>query len=68
MNAGARVRSLRESQGISRSELARRSGVGVTTIRDLEVFDRDPKISTYEKLLLALGWRLCAIGTQDAQS
>ncbi|MER7760147.1 XRE family transcriptional regulator [Streptomyces sp. NPDC097619] len=52
---GARVRELREADGISLSELARRSGIGKGTLSELEGGRRNPTLETLYALTTALG-------------
>ncbi|MGW2782788.1 helix-turn-helix domain-containing protein [Streptomyces populi] len=51
---GLRLRELREAQGISLSELARRSGVGKGTLSELEGGRRNPTLETLYALTTAL--------------
>ena len=52
---GARVRALRESQGLSQVELARRAGTGRAALRLIEEGRRDPSLTTVDSLARALG-------------
>lgn len=51
---GLRVRELREAQGVSLSELARRSSVGKATLSELEGGRRNPTLETLYALTTAL--------------
>jgi transcriptional regulator with XRE-family HTH domain len=51
----ARLAALRESQGLSQYELARRTGLTRQTLSRLEMGDREPGWGTVQLLALALG-------------
>ncbi|MEU6278246.1 helix-turn-helix transcriptional regulator [Streptomyces populi] len=51
---GSRLRELREAQGISLSELARRSRIGKGTLSELESGRRNPTLETLYALTTAL--------------
>lgn len=51
---GAVVRRRREVSGMSRRELARRSGVSCSTIRDIERGIQTPKTDTMLRLMMAM--------------
>lgn len=55
MKPGDRIRELRRALGLSAEALAEKSGVGVATIRRIELGDADPKFSTLERIAQALG-------------
>ena len=50
----ARIRSLRESAGLSRLELAQRAGIGISTLYLIEDGLVDSRFSTMIKLCFAL--------------
>ena len=50
-----RLRAIREQRSISYRQLAKASGVNLSTIVRLESGDCDPRLSTLEKLAKALG-------------
>jgi transcriptional regulator with XRE-family HTH domain len=50
----SRLQTIRESRGLSRSELAQRSSVPLSSIYMLEDRMRDPRASTVQKLAIAL--------------
>jgi transcriptional regulator with XRE-family HTH domain len=50
-----RVRSLRERRGWSLSELARRAGIGVSTLSEIEAGQSAPRLDTLVALAHALG-------------
>jgi len=50
-----RVRSLRERRGWSLSELARRAGIGVSTLSEIEAGQSAPRLDTLGALAHALG-------------
>lgn len=52
---GPRIRAEREDQGYSVSDLSARSGVGRTTLADLEQSARTPTLDTLSKIAQALG-------------
>ncbi|MFF2652878.1 helix-turn-helix domain-containing protein [Streptomyces sp. NPDC058045] len=52
---GRRLRQLRTGQGLSLSELARRSGVGKGTLSELEGGRRNPTVETLYAVTTALG-------------
>jgi transcriptional regulator with XRE-family HTH domain len=51
---GRRVRELRERQGVSLSELARRARVGKATLSGLEAGTRNPTLETLQSVAAAL--------------
>jgi transcriptional regulator with XRE-family HTH domain len=51
---GARVRELRQRQGMSLSELARRAAVGKATLSGLEAGTRNPTLDTLQAVAAAL--------------
>lgn len=56
MTLGQRLRHLRESQGLSLRELAKKSGVSYAAIGNIETGERiDPRTSIMVKLAHALG-------------
>lgn len=55
-NIGARIRSEREAQGISRAELARFAGIAATTLSDLEL-GLSKSTTTLHKIAARLGLR-----------
>lgn len=57
---GRRLRALRTEQGVSLSELARRSGLGKGTLSELETGRRNPTLETLFALTTALGEPLSA--------
>ncbi|MGU3293137.1 helix-turn-helix domain-containing protein [Williamsia sp. M5A3_1d] len=58
---GERVRLLRGRAGLSLSELARRSGVGKSSLSDLEAGRRNPTIETLYALCTPLGVPMTAL-------
>ncbi|MGJ0119979.1 helix-turn-helix domain-containing protein [Williamsia sp. MIQD14] len=58
---GERVRELRGRAGLSLSELARRSGVGKSSLSDLEAGRRNPTIETLYALCTPLGVPMTAL-------
>lgn len=52
---GARLKRIRESRGLSQSQLADKTGINRRTIRNYEQNLREPKLSTIEWLCGALG-------------
>lgn len=63
-NAGAIVRTGRQSAGLSQSELARRSHVSQPSISRIEAGDRSPSIELIDRLLAPAGQHLSAIPTR----
>ncbi|MEU6443833.1 helix-turn-helix domain-containing protein [Streptomyces sp. NPDC047046] len=59
--AGAHVRELRETRGLSLSALARRSGLGKATLSGLEAGTRNPTLETLYAVTTALGVPLTAV-------
>lgn len=53
-----RLRSLRESKGLSVAELAKKSGLNRQALYRLESGEREPSLETARKLAGALGKRL----------
>ena len=50
-----RVQVVREQQGLSKSELSRKSGVALSFINYIEAGQKSPTLRTLEKLALAMG-------------
>ena len=57
-NLGVQVRSLRESCGVSQTELARRMGVKQPVVARIEAGGFQPRIDTLERVAEALGVEL----------
>lgn len=55
MQAYEVARLARERRGITRKELAVRSGISVDTIKEWELGKTDPRLSTVETLACTLG-------------
>lgn len=55
---GERVRALREAQGMSQAELARRMGTSQPAVARLEAGGVEPSIETLDRVSRALGSRL----------
>jgi transcriptional regulator with XRE-family HTH domain len=55
-----RLKSLRESAGLSQPALAERAGIGVSTLRHFEYGRREPTYATLVKLANGLGVSLSA--------
>jgi len=60
-SAGARLRRMRESLGLSQEEVARRSGVPQESLSRIENGHRDPRLDTLRKLAAALGMDVPAL-------
>ncbi|MEE4276062.1 MAG: helix-turn-helix transcriptional regulator [Thermoleophilia bacterium] len=60
-SAGARLRRMRESLGLSQEEVARRSGVPQESLSRIENGHRDPRLDTLRKLAAALGMDVAAL-------
>ncbi|MET9587756.1 XRE family transcriptional regulator [Streptomyces sp. NPDC006539] len=58
---GRRLKRLRQDDGLSLSELSRRSGVGKGTLSELETGRRNPTLETLYALTTALGRPLSAV-------
>ncbi|GHJ44690.1 XRE family transcriptional regulator [Catellatospora sp. TT07R-123] len=58
---GPRLRRLRESAGVSLSELARRAGIGKATLSGLEHGTRNPTLDTLWSVTAALGVPITAL-------
>ncbi len=52
---GRRIRDLRERRGWSQSELARRAGIGISTLSEIESGQSAPRLDTLVALAQALG-------------
>jgi ribosome-binding protein aMBF1 (putative translation factor) len=52
---GDRVRTMREERWMSREELAAKAGIGLSTLRNIEVSFSGVRLSTARKLAKALG-------------
>ncbi len=55
MNLGRSIKLCRTNRGLSQEELARKVGLSASYISLIEKGDRDPAISTAEKIATALG-------------
>jgi transcriptional regulator with XRE-family HTH domain len=55
MSVGSRLKEMRESQGLSASELSRRSGIDTVQILRIERETAQPRATTLEDLARALG-------------
>ena len=64
---GGAIRRLRETAGISLSELARRSGVGKATLSQLEAGERNPTLDTLYAITTALQVPLGAVLEASSQ-
>lgn len=58
---GERVRVLRQAAGVSLSELAKRAGIGITTLSGVETGTRDPTMETLWAITAQLGVPIGAI-------
>ncbi|WP_230414805.1 helix-turn-helix domain-containing protein [Micromonospora tarapacensis] len=58
---GRRLRGLRETRGLTLSELARLAGVGKATLSGLENGTRDPRLETLYAIAAALGVPMSAL-------
>lgn len=58
INISKEIRTLRDFEGISREELAVRSKTSRQHIWQIDLGKRDPKFSTAQKILKALGFKL----------
>ena len=56
--AGIRLRTLRESLGLSQLELSRRSGIAQESLSRIETDRRDPRLGTLQRLARGLGLSL----------
>lgn len=53
-----RVKEVAEARGITKARLSRLTDLGISTINDLWVESRDPRLSTLAKVARALGVRV----------
>ncbi len=53
-----RLKCVRQEKGLTRTELARRSGVALSFIHSIESGHKSPTVRTLEKLAAALGVRV----------
>ena len=60
---GALIRNLRETRGITRSELAERSEVSISHLEKIEAGQRSPGMSTFIKVMLVLDVNISLSGT-----
>jgi transcriptional regulator with XRE-family HTH domain len=58
MTMGQRLKAARGQRAITQIDLARQTGVGLRTIRQIEQTDFEPRIATARKLATALGVRV----------
>jgi transcriptional regulator with XRE-family HTH domain len=63
-----RLKALRDEAGLSQPQLADRSGVGVSTIRQFEYGRREPTYGTLVKLAGGLGVSLAAFEPDGSQA
>jgi predicted nucleotidyltransferase/DNA-binding XRE family transcriptional regulator len=56
--AALQLRHARETAGLTQREFARRAGVTQTTVSMYETGQRDPSVSTFERMLAVTGSRL----------
>ncbi len=54
---GDRIRAMREAAWMSREELAKKAGIGLTTLRNIEKEQTGVRLGTARKLAKALGVR-----------
>ena len=52
---GARLRELRQAQGLSQEEVAHRAGVHVTYLSGIERGKRNPSLKNIRRVAMALG-------------
>jgi transcriptional regulator with XRE-family HTH domain len=58
MATGQRLKDARARRPITQIDLARQTGVGLRTIRQIEQTDFEPRLATARKLATALGVRV----------
>jgi DNA-binding XRE family transcriptional regulator len=58
MAMGWRLKEARARTGVTQIDLARQTGVGLRTIRQIEQTDFEPRLATARKLAAALGVRV----------
>jgi transcriptional regulator with XRE-family HTH domain len=58
MTIGQRLKAARARRTITQIDLARQTGVGLRTIRQIEQTDFEPRLATARKLATALGVRV----------
>jgi transcriptional regulator with XRE-family HTH domain len=58
MTIGQRLKAARARRTITQIDLARQTGVGLRTIRQIEQTDFEPRLATARKLASALGVRV----------
>ena len=66
LNIGVRLAEARSRRALTLVQLAKKSGVGVTTIASIEKLEKQPRSDTVEKLARALDvprcWLFCGDG------
>ncbi|MCG7409175.1 helix-turn-helix domain-containing protein [Paenibacillus sp. ACRRX] len=65
MKIGEKLRNIRHAQGLTSTELSKRSGVTQSTISDIENDNRSPQIDTLIKLCKALSINISALLTVE---
>ncbi|MDH3973503.1 MAG: helix-turn-helix transcriptional regulator [Deltaproteobacteria bacterium] len=58
MFKGKNLKEIRESKGLSQSQLADKTGLHITTIGNYEIDRREPKATQLKKLADALGVKM----------
>ena len=58
MFSGKRLKEIRESQGLSQSQLAKKTGLHITTIGNYEIDRREPKATQLKRLADALSVKM----------
>ncbi len=61
MNVSTKIKELRKEAGLSQEELARRAGVGLRFIRELEQGRRNPSLGKIEQVLALFGHHVQAV-------
>jgi transcriptional regulator with XRE-family HTH domain len=68
LNVGQRIRSLRERQGLTLRALAKRCGLSITAISQIERGENSPTVSSLHMLAAALGVSIIDLFQHDHQS
>ncbi|MCL5780437.1 MAG: helix-turn-helix domain-containing protein [Firmicutes bacterium] len=67
MEVGKRIVQLREKYGISRSALAKKSGVALSFVNSIERGEKEPTIHTLRRLCSVLGISLAEFFAEDKE-
>lgn len=67
MDISARIIELREKNGYTTNKLAKKAGIGQSTLREIEIGLKQPNIVTLERICSAINIRLSEFFTDETQ-